>query len=283
MIHSTLVGTEELAAHLDDPRWVVFDCRFTLTDPDAGVHAYHIGHIPGARYVHLNNDLAAPIAAMTGRHPLPAPKELAEKLGHWGVDKTKQVVVYDSSFGAMAARMWWLLHWLGHKAVAVLDGDLRKWEKERRPITTELPLITPTQFDPAIHEALWVDSDGVARMVADKSGLIIDARSEERFNAEREPFDPVAGHIPGAINVPFEDNLAMGGTFLSREELGEHYRALLGDRHPSEVVHMCGSGVTACHSLLAMEHAGLRGARLYAGSWSEWIRDPGRPIATGAD
>jgi thiosulfate/3-mercaptopyruvate sulfurtransferase len=262
---------------------VVFDCRFTLTDPDAGLHAYRIGHIPGARYAHLNDDLAAPITATSGRHPLPAPKELAEKLGRWGVDKTKQVVVYDSSFGAIAARMWWLLHWLGHKAVAVLDGDLRKWEKERRPITTELPLITPTQFHPAIREEMWVDTDGVARMVTDKEGLIIDARSEERFNGEREPFDPVAGHIPGAINVPFEDNLEMGGTFLSREELGEHYRALLGGRLPNEAVHMCGSGVTACHSLLAMEHAGLRGARLYVGSWSEWIRDPSRRIASGAD
>lgn len=283
MIHTTLVSTEELAAHLEDPKWVVFDCRFTLSDPDAGRHAYHVGHIPGARYAHLNDDLSAPVTASTGRHPLPAPKELAEKLGRWGVDKSKQVVVYDSSFGAIAARLWWLLHWLGHKAVAVLDGDLRKWEKERRPLTTELPRIISTQFHPTIRDDAWLDSDAVARLVTEGGGLIIDARSEERFNGEREPFDAVAGHIPGAINVPFEDNLEPGGTFLSREELGEHYRRVLGGHHPHTVVHMCGSGVTACHNLLAMEHAGLRGARLYPGSWSEWIRDPRRPIATGAD
>jgi thiosulfate/3-mercaptopyruvate sulfurtransferase len=277
MIYSTLVTTEELAAHLDDPKWVVFDCRFTLTDPAAGRRAYEVGHIPGARFADLNQDLSAPPDTHTGRHPLPAPKELAEKLGRWGVDKTKQVVAYDSSYGAMASRLWWLLHWLGHKACAVLDGDLRRWEKERRPITSELPRITPTQFHPVLHDELWVDSAQVEALVAQRSGLIIDARSEERFAGEREPFDAVAGHIPGAVNLPFEDNLAMSGAFLSREELGELYRARLGERRPHDIVHMCGSGVTACHNLLAMEHAGLRGSRLYVGSWSEWICDRSRP------
>jgi thiosulfate/3-mercaptopyruvate sulfurtransferase len=282
MIYSTLITTAELAPHLDDPRWVIFDCRFTLTDPDAGRHAYAIGHIPGARYAHLNDDLSAPLTSASGRHPLPAPKELAEKLGRWGVDRTKQVVVYDASFGAIAARMWWLLHWLGHKAVAVLDGDLRRWEKESRPITRDPPDVTPTQFHPTLHEDLWVDVGHVERMVVDSAGLLMDARSEERFKGEVEPLDPVAGHIPGAVSVPFEDNLELDGTFLSREALGERYRALLGEKHPRGVVHMCGSGVTACHNLLAMEHAGLRGARLYAGSWSEWIRDPNHPIVTGS-
>lgn len=281
MIYSTIITTAELAPHLNDPHWVIFDCRFTLTDPEAGQHAYALGHIPGARYADLNKDLAGPVTATSGRHPLPAPKELAEKLGRWGVDKTKQVVVYDASFGAMAARLWWLLHWLGHKSVAVLDGDLRRWERESRPITSELPDIVPTQFHPTLHEDLWVDGGHIERMVIDNAGLLIDARSEERFNGEVEPLDTAAGHVPGAINAPFEDNLEMDGTFLSREALGERYRALLGEKHPRSVVHMCGSGVTACHNLLAMEHAGLRGARLYAGSWSEWIRDPNHPIETG--
>jgi len=280
-MYTTLVTTEELAAHLDDPKWVVFDCRFTLSDPGAGRHAYHYGHIPGARYADLNEDLSSPVTPTSGRHPLPDPKVLAEKLGRWGVDGGKQVVAYDSSHGAMAARLWWLLHWLGHKAVAVLDGDLRKWERESRPITSELPVITPTVFQARVHDDYWVSSDSVARMVAEGKGLIVDARGEMRFTGEREMFDPVAGHVPGAINAPFEDNLTPGGTFLTREALGEHYRALLGGHHHGDVVQMCGSGVTACHNLLAMEHAGLRGARLYAGSWSEWIRDPARPVATG--
>ncbi len=281
-MYTTLVTTEELAARLGDPQWVVFDCRFTLSDPAAGRHAYHYGHIPGARYADLNQDLSSPVTARTGRHPLPDPKVLAEKLGRWGVDDGKQVVAYDSNHGAMAAaRLWWLLRWLGHKQVAVLDGDLRKWERESRPITTELPVITPTVFPLRVHDEYWVGSEVVAQLSAGGQGLIVDARGEERFTGEREPFDSVAGHIPGAINAPFEDNLAPGGTFLTREDLGEHFRALLKGRHHGEVVHSCGSGVTACHNLLAMEHAGLRGARLYAGSWSEWIRDPARPVATG--
>ncbi len=278
---TTLVDTETLSRHLNDPRWVVVDCRFVLTDPEAGRRAYTQGHIPGARYAHLNENLSSPITPGSGRHPLPYPNALAEKLGRWGIDKTSQVVAYDDAFGAIAARLWWLLRWLGHEAVAVLDAGYPKWMREKRAITSELPEIRPTQFHPTIHQEMWVDADQVMEMMDTKDGLLLDARADERFRGEFEPLDKVAGHIPGANNMPYEDNLDFTGEFMSDEALREHYRAVLGQVPPDKVVHMCGSGVTACHSILAMEHAGLAGAKLYAGSWSEWIADPNRPVAKG--
>jgi thiosulfate/3-mercaptopyruvate sulfurtransferase len=282
MYINTLVSTEDLARHLDDPRWVVFDCRFTLTDTEAGRRAYAEGHIPGARYVHLDEDLSGPIVlGKTGRHPLPDPAILAEKLYQWGVGVNKQVVVYDDSFGAMAVRMWWLLRWLGHPAVALLDGGLPKWRREMRPLTTELP---PAERGNCIclpEPSQIAGADEVLRAVQGSGDLIIDARPERRFTGEFEPLDPVAGHVPGAINWNFEDNLDIDGTFLPPEALRENFQALLRGRPPWRVIHMCGSGVTACHNLLAMEIAGLPGSRLYPGSWSEWITDPSRPVATG--
>lgn len=281
MILTTLVDTETLSRHLDDPRWVVVDCRFALTDPDAGRRLYQAGHIPGARYAHLELDLSSPVTPASGRHPLPPPNTLAEKLGRWGIDKTKQVVVYDDSFGAMASRLWWLLRWLGHEAVALLDGGFPKWQREGRPVTKDAPRITPTQFHPTINDAMWVDADQVGVLVGAHGHLLLDARAEERFRGEIEPLDKVAGHIPGAVNMPYEDNLDFSGEFMSDEALREHYLAILHGVAPEKVVQMCGSGVTACHNILAMEHAGLTGAKLYAGSWSEWITDPTRPVAKG--
>lgn len=278
---TTLVDTETLSRHLDDPRWVVVDCRFVLSDPEAGRRAYAAGHIPGARYAHLNEDLSSPVTPASGRHPLPSPNTLAEKLGRWGIDKHSQVVVYDDSFGAMAARLWWLLRWLGHEAVALLDLGYPKWVREQRPITTDPPEIRPTPFHPTINHSMCVDADYVMHMTRAKEGLLLDARAEERFRGEVELLDKVAGHIPGAINLPYEDNLDFTGEFMSDEALREHYQAVLGQVSPEKVVHMCGSGVTACHSVLAMEHAGLSGAKLYAGSWSEWITDPSRPVVKG--
>jgi len=279
MAYKTLVDTKTLADHLGDPGWAIVDCRFVLSDLGAGARAYHAGHIPGAVYAHLESDLSSPIGPQTGRHPLPNPKTLAEKLGKWGISNKSQVVVYDATFGAVAARLWWLMRWLGHEAVAVLDGDMRKWERENRPITTEASVIEPTQFHPTINNDLWVDTEHVQQIVGGHSGLIIDARAEERFRGEVEPFDKVAGHIPGAINVSFEDNLDFSGVFLPPEELRAEYGAKVGKLAPAEVVQMCGSGVTACHNALAMEHAGLTGSRVYIGSWSEWITDPSRPVA----
>lgn len=279
MPHTTLVSTEELGKHLDDPHWIVFDCRFTLSDTEAGRRAYEEDHIPGARYAHLDDDLSSPVTAKTGRHPLPDPDALTQKLGDWGVDESVQVVVYDDSFGSMAARLWWLLRWLGHEQVALLDGGYQKWRREGRPITPDLPQITSTTFKARRRDALWIDSDAVAKAMADGGHVLIDARSEERFSGEVEPLDKVAGHIPGAVNVPYEDNLDISTDFLPPAELRPLYEQLLHGVGPEKVIHMCGSGVTACHNVLAMEHAGLRGARLYAGSWSEWITDPGRSVA----
>lgn len=279
MILTTLVNTETLSRHIDDPRWVVVDCRFVLTNPDAGQRAYAAGHIPGARYAHLDNDLCSPLTSASGRHPLPYPQVLAEKLGRWGIDKSSQVVVYDDTFGAMAARLWWLLRWLGHEAVALLDGGFPKWQREGRSVTPELPVIQATQFHPTINNAMWVDAEYVERMHERKDGALIDARADIRFRGDVEPLDKVAGHIPGAINIPYEDNLDFSGEFMSDEALRELYLAALNNIAPDKVVQMCGSGVTACHNILAMEHAGLAGSKLYAGSWSEWITDASRPVA----
>jgi thiosulfate/3-mercaptopyruvate sulfurtransferase len=282
MAHSsTIVSTDELAAHLDDPQWVVFDCRFTLTDPGAGQTAYVQAHIPGARYAHLDNDLSSPKNEHSGRHPLPDPAALAEKLGQWGVGEHTQVVVYDDSFGAIAVRLWWLLRWLGHDAVALLDGGLPKWQREGKPMTPQVPDMRPTIFSARPNHAMWVDAQDVRKALEHKQAILLDARAEVRFTGDREPIDPVAGHIPGAINLPFEDNLDLGGNLLPPAALRKFYQGILQGHPASQVIHMCGSGITACHNILAMEMAGLTGAKLYPGSWSEWISDPTRPIATG--
>ncbi|MBZ0104581.1 MAG: sulfurtransferase [Sulfuricella denitrificans] len=281
MKFSTIVSAAQLAQHLNDPDWVIFDCRFTLSDPESGRRAYQAGHIPRARYAHLNDDLSSEVTATSGRHPLPDPLLLAQKLGRWGVDGSKQVVVYDDSFGSMASRMWWDLRWLGHESVALLDGGIQRWIRDGHPMTAEMTEITPVTFEAHPDDSMWVDAKCIEDALRSDKCLIIDARSEERFSGEREALDKVAGHIPGSVNYPFEDNLDMGGTYMSAEELKEAYIDLLNGIEPERVVHMCGSGVTACHSVIAMEHAGLKGARLYPGSWSEWITDPGRPVETG--
>lgn len=277
MKFTTLISGEQLARQLDDPQWVIFDCRFALTRPESGRLAYAKAHIPGARYAHLNEDLSAALRPGSGRHPLPEPGVLADKLGRWGVDRDKQVVVYDDSFGSMAVRLWWLPRWLGHDAVALLDGGFPAWQKQGRELTAAVPVVSPTRFRPAPDDSMWVSSDAVLEALRQKR-LIIDARPEERYAALIEPLDKVAGHIPGSLNSPFEDNLDMRGNFLKAEELRAQYESLLHGVPAEEVIHMCGSGVTACHNLLALEIAGLPGGKLYVGSWSEWITDPSRPI-----
>ena len=281
MFISTLVATEDLAAHLDDPKWVVLDCRFTLTDPEAGRQAYLKDHIPGAHYVHLDLDMAAPVTDTSGRHPLPDMHLLAARLSAWGVGVNKQVVVYDDSYGAMAVRLWWMLRWLGHPGAALLDGGYPKWRKEQRPLTAEPSSPGKAQFVCLAEPSQIAHVDEVLRASQTGDTLIIDARPDRRFSGEYEPLDPVAGHIPGSVNWPFDENLDIDGTFLPPEALRENYQTLLHGRAPWQVIHSCGSGVTACHNLLAMEVAGLSGSRLYPGSWSEWIRDPARPVATG--
>lgn len=278
---STIVSTEALAQHLTDPNWVVIDCRFTLTETEAGRAAYAQGHLPGARYAHLDEDLSGSKSGRNGRHPLPEVQAFAQKLGAWGVDNRTQVVVYDDSFGAMAVRLWWMLRWLGHDAVALLDGGLPKWRREKRAWSAELPQVMPKVFQARLRPEMRVDAAAVLNAAHEPARLILDARPEMRFIGEIEPLDLVAGHVPGAKNVPFDDNLDMDGTLLSVEELRAQYADFLEGKAPDQVIHMCGSGVTACHNLLAMEIAGLPGGKLYAGSWSEWIADPSHPVAKG--
>ena len=280
-MHTTVISTETLAAHLGDAHWVVVDCRFTLTATEAGRAAYAQSHIPGARYAHLDEHLSGQKSGCNGRHPLPNVVDFAKQLGEWGIDAQSQVVVYDDSFGAIAVRLWWLLRWLGHESVALLDGGLAKWLREGRAMTNELPKINPTTFTPHIQQDMLVGVDEVAAAIQDAERVILDARAEMRFIGEQEPLDPVAGHIPGAKNLPFDDNLAMDGTLMASADLRDLYSEVLNNKRPEQLIHMCGSGVTACHNILAMEMAGLSGSKLYAGSWSEWIADPSRPVAKG--
>ncbi len=277
MKFTTVVSPDQLARRLHDPQWVVFDCRFSLTRAQSGRQAYAKAHIPGARYAHLEKDLSGTITPTSGRHPLPDPGSLARKLGFWGVDKNKQVVVYDDSFGSMAVRMWWLLRWLGHDAAALLDGGFPSWIRQGLELTADIPAIRPTEFHGAPDDSVWIDSDDVLEALRQKR-IIIDARAEQRFSGFVEPLDKVAGHIPGSLNSPFEDNLDSRGNFLPAEELRARYKSLFHGTRPDAIIHMCGSGVTACHNLLALEIAGMPGGKLYPGSWSEWITDPSRPI-----
>lgn len=281
MFYTTLVDTQTLAEHLD-AAWRVFDCRFALSDPPAGERACREGHIPGARYLHLDHDLAGPVTLQSGRHPLPDPEILAKKLAAAGVSTDTQVVAYDAAAGAFAARLWWLLRWLGHSQVAVLDGGWQRWVREGRPASVETPAnAAKGNLRAHADRSLWLDAGEVWQQTQANSGRLFDARARERFRGEVEPIDPVAGHVPGAVNLPYAENVSEDGCFKSVAALHARFLSALNGVSPDRAVSMCGSGVTACHNLLAMEVAGLKGARLYAGSWSEWIRDPQRPVARG--
>ncbi|MDI1279635.1 sulfurtransferase [Methylobacter sp.] len=279
MTYTTLVSAETLHQQLNHPDWIIVDCRFSLANTEAGAKAYRHGHIPNARYAHLDKDLSSAITDFTGRHPLPNFALLAKKLGDWGVTNTSQVVVYDDAGGAFAGRLWWLLRCMGHDKVAVLNGGIKQWQKQGLPVTTTLPTVKPATFRPYLNEASWLSALQVQNNMAKKSICLIDARTPERYRGKQEPVDPVAGHIPGALNRAFQLNLDSNGLFLSAEQLREQFNQLIGTTVPEQVVHYCGSGVTACHNLLAMEYAGLTGSKLYAGSWSEWIRNKNRAVA----
>lgn len=279
---TTLMTAETLVEHLGDPRWVIIDCRFSLADPSQGERDYAAGHIPGARYAHLDHDLSSPVTPTSGRHPLPAPEVFARTAGGWGIGPATQVIAYDDAAGMFAARLWWLLRWLGHETAAVLDGGWRAWLRAGFPVTAERPQITPETFTPRPDDSRWLRTEEVLDIVhGTRAGLIVDARAPARYAGTEETIDPVAGHIPGAYNRPWMDNVDSEGRFRSRDNLRARFEAF--GVPPGGIVHMCGSGVTACHNVLAMEHAGLRGSRLYAGSWSEWIRDPHRPVARGEE
>lgn len=297
-MYTTLIEPEELAAPLAreagaDSNWAVLDCRFDLPRPEWGAAAYAAGHVPGALYAHLDRDLSGPVSAGSGRHPLPAPERLAETFGRWGIDEKVQVVAYDQGNGAYAARVWWLLRWLGHQKAAVLNGGFAAWQQAGLPTDTAPARRSPRTFTPRPVQGQVVSTAELERALkagelASGRSVLVDARAADRFAGQNETIDPVAGHIPGARNHPFARNLDAQGRFLPAAELRTRWAASSGEPAAGKtgavrVIAMCGSGVTACHNLLALEIAGLPGARLYAGSWSEWIRDPARPVARGED
>lgn len=284
-MYKTLISVKDLAMQLasagnDAGEWLIVDCRFDLNDPDAGEQAWRAGHIPGAVYAHLDRDLAAPVTAQTGRHPLPEPEQFARMLGRWGLTPTTQVIAYDADSGAYAARLWWLLRWAGHDAVAVLDGGFKSWQRSGQPMSVETPRRAMTTVAIRIKPELAVTTQEISELVRRSDWRVLDARAPERFAGHIEPLDSVAGHVPGARNHPFATSLC-DGHFLPPAVLREHFERAQDGVASAQTIAMCGSGVTACHLLLAMEHAGLHRARLYPGSWSEWIRDPARPVATG--
>jgi len=277
-LRTPLISTDELAGRLSEPDWFVADCRFELGKPEAGREAWRAGHVPGATHVDLERDLSAPVTPASGRHPLPSVAAFAETLGRLGIGNASRVVCYDGGSGAFAARLWWMLRWLGHDAVAVLDGGFAAWTAEGRPVETEQPARAAMRFEPRPRPAMLVDAAGVAAALA-RGETLVDVRGAERFAGLVEPLDTVAGHIPGALNLPYLENLDAGGRFRGPRELAALWRARTGSEAGRAPICMCGSGVTACQGLLALEAAGIAGGRLYAGSWSEWIRDPARPVA----
>jgi thiosulfate/3-mercaptopyruvate sulfurtransferase len=275
---SALASVEELAAH---PEWRVFDCRHELRNPDYGRQAYARGHLPGALFLHLDDDLSGPMNGHNGRHPLPDIAAFSRRMADCGVDATTRVLAYDDAGGMFAARLWWLLRWLGHERVAVLDGGLTAWLRAGRTLENKVPTVTAGDFKPR-PQPMSVDATQVLANLESRQMLVVDARSADRFRGENETLDPVGGHIPGAVNRCFAENLdAERCCFKPADQLRREYLDLLAGRPATQVVQQCGSGVTACHNLLAMEVAGLPGARLYPGSWSEWCSDSSRPVGRG--
>lgn len=279
MPYHTIIPSADLAKNLENPSWVTIDCRFRLNDTAFGRNAYAKGHIPGAFYAHLDEDLSGKIVpGHTGRHPLPEPEALAILFSSWGIAPGIQVVAYDDMAGAMAARLWWLLRWMGHAEVAVLDGGLPRWEAEGRLLDTGIPPARHAKFVPRPQNLLIADAGEVDQMCHNSEYVVVDSRAPERYRGEVEPIDPVAGHIPGAVNLPHLSNIGADGKFLPPDEIRENFIRILGGRGADHSSFYCGSGITAAHNLLAMEIAGLHGAKLYPGSWSEWITDPSRPV-----
>lgn len=284
-MHQTLISAADLAAHIDDPAWVVVDCRHDLMNLAAGRSAYASGHLPGAVFADIETVLSGARngadGVFLGRHPLPDREVLAEALRDFGIDDTTQVVAYDAHGGMFAARLWWLLRWLGHEAVAVLDGGMAAWEASGQQLTTEVRIRPRGSFSVRAPFVPTVTVREVLDNLQSGQRIVIDARAADRFRGENETIDPVGGHIPGAKNRFFKDNLGADGRFKDAAQLREELGALIDD--PAAAIMQCGSGVTACHNLLALEVAGLPGAALYPGSWSEWVSDPARPVAKGAN
>ena len=282
MTLTTLVTAAQLAAQLDNPAWCVADCRHDLFDHALGRREYAKGHIEGAYFGDTEADFAGPKSGSNGRHPLPAREQVVELFRRWGMNNQTQLVAYDAQGGQFAVRLWWLARWLGHSSVAVLDGGWQAWLAHGGRIGQALPQRPTGSFEARAPLVRYVDASYVLAHLSDNRTTVLDARAPERYAGEQEPIDPVAGHIPGAVNRFWQANLA-DGKFKSAAELRAEFEVLLAGRAPADVVHQCGSGVTSCHNLLAMEVAGLPGGQLYAGSWSEWVADRARPVARGCN
>jgi thiosulfate/3-mercaptopyruvate sulfurtransferase len=273
-----LITTEQLSAHLNDPAWVIFDCRHDLFDHSLSESQYREGHIPGAHFANVETDLSGDKDGKNGRHPLPSPAAFSAFLARHGVSNNSTIVAYDDAGGPFASRLWWMARWIGLTKVLLLDGGLPKWKVERRALSTDVPSPVPAQLrsqaDPLM---LWSAADVLAHL-NDANISLIDARAAPRYRGETEPLDPVAGHIPNALNRAFTANLNADLTFRAADELKRDFDTLTTNKSASNIVHYCGSGVTACANLFAMEYAGLSGSKLFAGSWSEWVADPTRPV-----
>ena len=280
MSYQTIISASELANNLDNPNWAILDCRDSLMDAGYGHRSYLEAHIPNASFCRLFDDFSSPITPKTGRHPLPDMKKLSVKLGDWGIDENTQVVVYDDMGGAIAARMWWQIRTLGHKNVALLNGGLKHWLSQDLPMTTEIKQAEQKEFKGHFDDEQLILVDMVLDNIDAKNFGLLDARAAPRYRGEKEPFDPVAGHVPNAINRDFMDNLNEQGLFISPETLKQEFESILEQSPNQQIVHMCGSGVTANHNMLAMEIAGLTGSKLFLGSWSQWVTDASRPVAT---
>lgn len=279
---SPLISAADLMAHLDDPNWLVVDCRFSLADTERGRREYSRSHIPGAVYAHIDEDLSSPVVpGVTGRHPLPDPIALAVQLSNWGANSDTMIIAYDDAGGAHASRLWWLLGWLGHDLAAVLDGGWQAWQAAGYPETDTVPQRSQRVFQPHPRSERLVNADFVKANNHNSDYIIADSRDPQRYAGLNETIDPVAGHIPGAVNVPYMANLQPDGHFQNPDILRQRFEKLLDGKDGEHTVFYCGSGVTACHNILAYAHAGLGQALLYPGSWSEWINDPERGVAVG--
>ncbi len=278
-----LISPQQLAERQKAGGVVILDCRFALEDPDYGRCSYAEGHIEGAQYADLERHLSGPVTkGVTGRHPLPAADTLVQQLRAWGISTDTDIVLYDDGPGAYAARAWWLLAWLGKRdGVFILDGGLKAWHSAGFPLSLDAPLVEPGSFAGTPDNRLLLDAEHLQKRLGQPGLTLIDARAQPRFRGEVEPIDPIAGHIPGAQCAAFNENLGADGRFLPPEQLKQRFAAQLQGRSPDELVAYCGSGVTACHNLFALSLAGYPLGKLYAGSWSEWITDPARAIATG--
>ena len=280
-MRKTIVSCAELAAHLTDPDWIILDCQHDLINHAFGRESYAREHIPGAHFVSMEDDMAGVKTGRNGRHPLPTPAALEAVFSRLGVAAGRQVVAYDSSQNNYAGRVWWTLRWLGHMEVAVLDGGLGKWKADGHALSTLVPAARPAVFNGRPDDSRKVDAAAILANIGKPGMKVIDARAAERYSGASETIDPVGGHIPDALLRFWKENVNPDGTYKSAATLKAEFTRLLGDTPPAQVVHQCGSGVSACNNLIAMELAGLGGARLYVGSWSEWCADPARPVATG--